>query len=162
MVNIRLPVSHRACRFALELLLKDVHGVHKLVSMGAARLAPPRRSAGNACFHRSSDAKPLSAYAVKVRVHELRNRNKADLLGQASVARATPSGGLPYACSLLTKLFLCVQLKDLKTELAGLRVAKVTGGAPNKLSKMCGDRCRVQFKTVVPSAQGCFDSAIAP
>ena len=28
------------------------------------------------------------------------------------------------------------QLKDLKTELAALRVAKVTGGAPNKLSKM--------------------------
>lgn len=29
------------------------------------------------------------------------------------------------------------QLKNLKTELAQLRVAKVTGGAPNKLSKMC-------------------------
>jgi hypothetical protein len=28
------------------------------------------------------------------------------------------------------------QLKDLKAELAALRVAKVTGGAPNKLSKM--------------------------
>jgi ribosomal protein L29 len=30
----------------------------------------------------------------------------------------------------------CLQLKDLKVELGGLRVAKVTGGAPNKLSKM--------------------------
>ena len=30
-----------------------------------------------------------------------------------------------------------MQLKELKTELAQLRVAKVTGGAPNKLSKMC-------------------------
>lgn len=29
-----------------------------------------------------------------------------------------------------------LQLKELKTELAGLSVAKVTGGAPNKLSKM--------------------------
>jgi ribosomal protein L29 len=29
-----------------------------------------------------------------------------------------------------------LQLKELKQELAGLRVAKVTGGAPNKLSKM--------------------------
>lgn len=29
-----------------------------------------------------------------------------------------------------------LQLKDLKQELGGLRVAKVTGGAPNKLSKM--------------------------
>jgi ribosomal protein L29 len=32
--------------------------------------------------------------------------------------------------------FCCLQLKELKEELAGLRVAKVTGGAPNKLSKM--------------------------
>ena len=32
---------------------------------------------------------------------------------------------------------LQTQLKELKTELGGLRVAKVTGGAPNKLSKMC-------------------------
>lgn len=37
------------------------------------------------------------------------------------------------AASLLT---LLVQLKELKQELSGLRVAKVTGGAPNKLSKM--------------------------
>jgi ribosomal protein L29 len=29
-----------------------------------------------------------------------------------------------------------VQLKDLKQELGALRVAKVTGGAANKLSKM--------------------------
>ena len=29
-----------------------------------------------------------------------------------------------------------MQLKELKAELAALRVAKVTGGAPNKLSKM--------------------------
>lgn len=32
-------------------------------------------------------------------------------------------------------LFL-LQLKELKQELGALRVAKVTGGAPNKLSKM--------------------------
>lgn len=36
---------------------------------------------------------------------------------------------------LLTSPFV-VQLKELKTELAALRVARVTGGAPNKLSKM--------------------------
>lgn len=29
-----------------------------------------------------------------------------------------------------------LQLKELKTELGTLRVAKVTGGAPNKLAKM--------------------------
>eukprot|EP00339_Tiarina_fusa_P029069 CAMPEP_0117040814 /NCGR_PEP_ID=MMETSP0472-20121206/28542_1 /TAXON_ID=693140 ORGANISM="Tiarina fusus, Strain LIS" /NCGR_SAMPLE_ID=MMETSP0472 /ASSEMBLY_ACC=CAM_ASM_000603 /LENGTH=124 /DNA_ID=CAMNT_0004751655 /DNA_START=435 /DNA_END=809 /DNA_ORIENTATION=- len=31
---------------------------------------------------------------------------------------------------------LSKQLKDLKTELVGLRVAKVTGGAPSKLAKI--------------------------
>jgi large subunit ribosomal protein L35e len=46
---------------------------------------------------------------ARIKVHELRNKSKADLLAQ---------------------------LKDLKAELALLRVAKVTGGAPNKLSKM--------------------------
>lgn len=38
--------------------------------------------------------------------------------------------------SILLTTCTRAQLKDLKTELAGLRVAKVTGGAPNKLSKM--------------------------
>ncbi|XP_061375788.1 large ribosomal subunit protein uL29 isoform X1 [Gastrolobium bilobum] len=47
---------------------------------------------------------------ARIKVYELRNKTKAELLNQ---------------------------LKDLKAELALLRVAKVTGGAPNKLSKMC-------------------------
>ena len=38
--------------------------------------------------------------------------------------------------SILWYVFCLVQLKDLKQELGALRVAKVTGGAPNKLSKM--------------------------
>ncbi|XP_010922436.1 large ribosomal subunit protein uL29 isoform X1 [Elaeis guineensis] len=46
---------------------------------------------------------------ARIKVHELRGKSKADLLNQ---------------------------LKDLKAELALLRVAKVTGGAPNKLSKI--------------------------
>lgn len=46
---------------------------------------------------------------ARIKVHELRGKTKAELLNQ---------------------------LKDLKAELALLRVAKVTGGAPNKLSKM--------------------------
>jgi hypothetical protein len=41
----------------------------------------------------------------------------------------------PTDCLALPSFF-CLQLKDLKVELGGLRVAKVTGGAPNKLSKM--------------------------
>jgi large subunit ribosomal protein L35e len=52
-----------------------------------------------------------SSYATtaKLKAHELREKSKADLQGQ---------------------------LKELKQELGALRVAKVTGGAPNKLSKM--------------------------
>jgi len=46
---------------------------------------------------------------VKLKMSELRTKSKQELLNQ---------------------------LKDLKTELAALRVAKVTGGAPNKLSKI--------------------------
>lgn len=46
---------------------------------------------------------------ARIKVHELRQKSKEDLLNQ---------------------------LKELKAELALLRVAKVTGGAPNKLSKM--------------------------
>ena len=48
-------------------------------------------------------------FVARIKVHELRQKSKADLL---------------------------TQLKDLKAELSLLRVAKVTGGAPNKLSKM--------------------------
>ncbi|KAF2317398.1 hypothetical protein GH714_021697 [Hevea brasiliensis] len=46
---------------------------------------------------------------ARIKVHELRQKSKTELLNQ---------------------------LKDLKAELALLRVAKVTGGAPNKLSKI--------------------------
>eukprot|EP00218_Dolichomastix_sp_CCMP3274_P012200 CAMPEP_0170136340 /NCGR_PEP_ID=MMETSP0033_2-20121228/3210_1 /TAXON_ID=195969 /ORGANISM="Dolichomastix tenuilepis, Strain CCMP3274" /LENGTH=123 /DNA_ID=CAMNT_0010372039 /DNA_START=18 /DNA_END=389 /DNA_ORIENTATION=- len=46
---------------------------------------------------------------ARLKVHELRSKSKGELM---------------------------TQLKDLKTELAALRVAKVTGGAPNKLSKI--------------------------
>ncbi|XP_049391381.1 60S ribosomal protein L35-like [Solanum stenotomum] len=46
---------------------------------------------------------------ARIKVHELRNKLKTNLLAQ---------------------------LKDLKAELALLHVAKVTGGAPNKLSKI--------------------------
>ena len=46
---------------------------------------------------------------VKVKAHELRGKKKEELLRQ---------------------------LDELKTELQQLNVAKVTGGAPSKLSKM--------------------------
>lgn len=51
----------------------------------------------------------LYATAAKLKAHELRDKSKSDLQAQ---------------------------LKELKQELGALRVAKVTGGAPNKLSKM--------------------------
>jgi large subunit ribosomal protein L35e len=60
-------------------------------------------------------------------VHELRTKSKGDLLNQ---------------------------LKELKTELAALRVAKVTGGAPNKLSKIKEVRLSIaQVLTVIRQNQ---------
>ena len=46
---------------------------------------------------------------MQIKVHELRSKNKAEL---------------------------SKQLDEMKSELASLRVAKVTGGAASKLSKM--------------------------
>ena len=51
----------------------------------------------------------FAAAMVKIKVHELRSNSKPELQNQ---------------------------LKELKAELALLKVAKVTGGAPNKLSKI--------------------------
>ncbi|WJX35584.1 60S ribosomal protein L35 [Trifolium repens] len=64
---------------------------------------------------------------ARIKVHELRQKTKVDLLAQ---------------------------LKDLKTELALLRIAKVTGGAPNKLSKiMVVRRSIAQVLTVISQKQ---------
>merc|ERR1711871_627216 len=54
-------------------------------------------------------SRPTSQRAMKLKVHELRTKSKGDLEKQ---------------------------LEELKTELAALRVAKVTGGAASKLSKI--------------------------
>ena len=58
-------------------------------------------------FRQPPDA--ISPATAGLKAYELRKKSKGDLLNQ---------------------------LKELKTELAALRVAKVTGGAPNKLSKI--------------------------
>ncbi|CAI5463857.1 unnamed protein product [Closterium sp. NIES-64] len=64
---------------------------------------------------------------AKLRVHELRGKSKTELLNQ---------------------------LKELKTELAALRVSKVTGGAPNKLSKIKVVRKSIaQVLTVINQTQ---------
>jgi len=55
------------------------------------------------------DGVDIASAAMKIKVHELRSKNKQDLLKQ---------------------------LDEMKSELASLRVAKVTGGAASKLSKM--------------------------
>merc|ERR1712224_881372 len=66
------------------------------------------------------------AVMAKLKVSELRTKSKQELLNQ---------------------------LKDLKTELAALRVAKVTGGAPNKLSKIKVVRLAIaQVNTVLATA----------
>ncbi|KAL8093329.1 large ribosomal subunit protein uL29-like [Apium graveolens] len=64
---------------------------------------------------------------ARIKVHELRTKSKPDLLAQ---------------------------LKDLKAELSLLRVAKVTGGAPNKLSKIKVVRLSIaQVLTVMQQKQ---------
>merc|ERR1711874_487021 len=64
---------------------------------------------------------------ARFKVHELRARSKPELLNQ---------------------------LKELKTELAALRVAKVTGGASNKLSKIKVVRLAIaQVLTVITQTQ---------
>ncbi|KAL0728721.1 hypothetical protein Bca4012_024814 [Brassica carinata] len=57
---------------------------------------------------------------ARIKVHELREKSKTDLQNQ---------------------------LQDFKAELALLRVAKVTGGAPNKLSKIvdCVDKYEIDL-----------------
>ncbi|KAF3794109.1 60S ribosomal protein L35 [Nymphaea thermarum] len=65
--------------------------------------------------------------SARIKVHELRTKSKTELLNQ---------------------------LKDLKAELALLRVAKVTGGAPNKLSKIKVVRLSIaQVLTVISQKQ---------
>merc|ERR1712087_101484 len=67
------------------------------------------------------------AAVMKLKVHELRNKSKSDLQKQ---------------------------LEELKTELAALRVAKVTGGAASKLSKIKVVRKNVaQVLTVINQTQ---------
>ncbi|TYI35097.1 hypothetical protein ES332_A03G052100v1 [Gossypium tomentosum] len=62
-----------------------------------------------------------------IKVHELRDKSKTELLSQ---------------------------LKELKAELSLLRVAKVTGGAPNKLSKIKVVRLSIaQVLTVISQKQ---------
>merc|ERR1712087_1064843 len=64
--------------------------------------------------------------AMKIKVHELRNKSKVDLMKQ---------------------------LDEMKSELASLRVAKVTGGAASKLSKMCATAASPHC--TAPNIQSC-------
>lgn len=99
---------------------------------------------------------PINVRAARIKAHELRTKSKTELQAQVGTLQYTE---LSFACqqrdsasyyinfvqamsaqllnqlTVLTAVFM-LQLKDLKQELGALRVAKVTGGAPNKLSKM--------------------------
>jgi ribosomal protein L29 len=85
--------------------------------------------------------------AAKIKAHELKGKSKQELLSQVRVtkqllwawAAQRHSRTFLTTCCYCCTAFGCstlLQLNELKTELAALRVAKVTGGAPNKLSKM--------------------------
>lgn len=94
--------------------------------------------------------------AARIKAHELRTKSKTELQAQVGILQYSElsfpsqqkdsasehinfdqdmSAQLLSQRSLLIAIFI-LQLKDLKQELGALRVAKVTGGAPNKLSKM--------------------------
>merc|ERR1712216_322485 len=72
-----------------------------------------------------------------------------------SLALVVAMAGLKaYELRKKSKGDLLNQLKELKTELAALRVAKVTGGAPNKLSKIKVVRLSIaQVLTVIRQNQ---------
>ncbi|MFQ6624743.1 hypothetical protein Gotur_004275, partial [Gossypium turneri] len=75
----------------------------------------------------SSPQREKEAATHGIKVHELRDKSKTELLSQ---------------------------LKELKAELSLLRVAKVTGGAPNKLSKIKVVRLSIaQVLTVISQKQ---------
>ena len=74
---------------------------------------------------------------MKIKVHELRSKSKSDLMKQ---------------------------LDEMKSELTSLRVAKVTGGAASKLSKMWASPCPPHLPlpagaAALPAADGtlCLD-----
>ena len=70
-----------------------------------------------------------------MKAYELRPKSKVELQGQVrSCVCCKAVQGSSEETSYLN--YSPVQLKELKQELGALRVAKVTGGAPNKLSKM--------------------------
>ena len=83
----------------------------------------------------------MFAAGGKLKAYELRSKSKQELMNKVN-----PSVNMRYlalrscvavgGCHLGSNGGCMVQLKELKTELGTLRVAKVTGGAPNKLAKM--------------------------
>ncbi|KAK7343271.1 hypothetical protein VNO77_11888 [Canavalia gladiata] len=90
-------------------------------------LRPSHLKLGFVGKRRSHSRKLANLAMARIKVHELRQKTKAELLNQ---------------------------LKDLKAELALLRVAKVTGGAPNKLSKIKVVRLSIaQVLTVISQKQ---------
>ena len=116
------PVLER--QLVLALAVTPQHGCHSALHVGrsGARLGHPvlRPTLFIKCVAslewRQADgmlARCAQGVEMKLRVHELRAKSKGDLEKQ---------------------------LEELKTELAALRVAKVTGGAASKLSKMCAAR----------------------
>ncbi|CAA0842070.1 60S ribosomal protein L35-1 [Striga hermonthica] len=89
------------CKLAIKLLL----------GLPSAQLSP-RRSSLRIGHHSPVNFSPspnLSAKMARIKVHELRQKSKADLLQQ---------------------------LKELKAELSLLRVVKVTGGTPTSCRRL--------------------------
>ena len=103
----------------------------------------------------STRTRPSSPCFVSFLAHPDRGLTFAAPLVFPSPPCLNPAAGLKaYELRKKSKGDLLNQLKELKTELAALRVAKVTGGAPNKLSKIKVVRLSIaQVLTVIRQNQ---------
>ncbi|KAJ9521902.1 hypothetical protein QJQ45_024765 [Haematococcus lacustris] len=103
-------LSVRCAPFCLQLNKKTLKASKKAVAFPMRKFALKAYAyPAPLSFQRLAPMVLCFTLAAKVKAHELRGKSKQELLAQ---------------------------LKELKAELSGLRVAKVTGGAPNKLSKI--------------------------
>lgn len=123
-----LSKSSSVCRTFLSKARARGHGSKMVRGPVAARRAALGAGALGLTDGARGRARParLCALQAKVKAHEIRTKPKADLQKQ---------------------------LEELKTELGQLRVAKVTGGAASKLSKMYARDARTR---TLPPARPLF------
>ncbi|MGB1604200.1 MAG: hypothetical protein ACPIOQ_66320 [Promethearchaeia archaeon] len=81
----------------------------------------------------------MCVFAVKVKAHELRTKGRDDLVRQLDELKTGAYARIcTDPCHQIHSVHCLTHLRIIfvRTELQQLRVAKVTGGAASKLSKM--------------------------